>query len=129
MVECNLAKVDVAGSSPVSRSKRTSLRAARAALFVGRESRYLGIEITIFPKCFAVSRECSASRVSSGYAEREIFPEVPPRVEYSLTELGVTFVQPLAVFFEWAQEHQEELIRIRTRNTRRARRMAGAGEP
>lgn len=64
-----------------------------------------------------------------GYAEREIFPEVPPRVEYSLTELGVTFLQPLAVFFEWAQEHQEELIRIRARNTRRAKRMVDAGEP
>src|SRR4051812_29067807 len=56
-----------------------------------------------------------------GYIEREIFPEVPPRVEYSLTELGVTFVQPLAVFFEWAQDHEDELIPIRTRNVRRVR--------
>lgn len=56
----------------------------------------------------------------NGYVEREIFPEVPPRVEYSLTELGVSFVQPVAVLYQWAQEHKEELIRIRNRNARRA---------
>jgi len=56
----------------------------------------------------------------NGYVEREIFPEVPPRVEYSLTDLGVSFVQPVAVLYQWAQEHKDELIRIRTRNARRA---------
>ena len=29
MVECNLAKVDVAGSSPVSRSNRSNIRTAK----------------------------------------------------------------------------------------------------
>lgn len=56
----------------------------------------------------------------NGYVEREIFPEVPPRVEYSLTELGVSFVQPVAVLYQWAQEHKDELVRIRSRNARRA---------
>ena len=56
----------------------------------------------------------------NGYVEREIFPEVPPRVEYSLTELGVSFVQPVAVLYQWAQEHKDELIRIRKRVARRA---------
>jgi DNA-binding HxlR family transcriptional regulator len=56
----------------------------------------------------------------NGYVEREIFPEVPPRVEYSLTELGVSFVQPVAVLYQWAQEHKEELIRVRSRIARRA---------
>jgi DNA-binding HxlR family transcriptional regulator len=55
-----------------------------------------------------------------GYIEREIFPEIPPRVEYSLTELGVSFVQPMAVLFEWAQEHKDALMRIRARNARKA---------
>jgi DNA-binding HxlR family transcriptional regulator len=56
----------------------------------------------------------------NGYVEREIFPEVPPRVEYSLTELGVSFVQPVAVLYQWAQEHKDELVRIRSRVARRA---------
>jgi DNA-binding HxlR family transcriptional regulator len=56
----------------------------------------------------------------NGYVEREIFPEVPPRVEYSLTELGASFVQPVAVLYQWAQDHKDELIRIRTRIARKA---------
>jgi DNA-binding HxlR family transcriptional regulator len=56
----------------------------------------------------------------NGYVEREIFPEVPPRVEYSLTELGASFVQPVAVLYQWAQDHKDELIRIRSRNARKA---------
>ena len=56
----------------------------------------------------------------NGYVEREIFPEVPPRVEYSLTELGVSFVQPVAVLYQWAQDHKDELIRIRSRIARKA---------
>ena len=56
----------------------------------------------------------------NGYVEREIFPEVPPRVEYSLTELGVSFVQPVAVLYQWAQDHKDQLIRIRSRNARKA---------
>ena len=35
MVECNLAKVKVAGSNPVSRSNHLNNRAALAALFPG----------------------------------------------------------------------------------------------
>src|SRR3954452_15853012 len=56
----------------------------------------------------------------NGDGEREIFPEVPPRVEYSLTELGVSFVQPVAVLYQWAQDHKDELIRIRSRIARKA---------
>lgn len=56
----------------------------------------------------------------NGYVEREIFPEVPPRVEYSLTELGASFVQPVAVLYQWAQDHKDELIRIRARIARKA---------
>ena len=56
----------------------------------------------------------------NGYVEREIFPEVPPRVEYSLTDLGASFVQPVAVLYQWAQDHKDDLIRIRNRNARRS---------
>ncbi|OWR31266.1 HxlR family transcriptional regulator [Saccharibacillus sp. O23] len=36
-----------------------------------------------------------------GLIRRELFPEVPPRVEYSLTELGRTFVPVLNAMCEW----------------------------
>lgn len=40
-----------------------------------------------------------------GLIEREVFPIVPPRVEYSLTPLGASLVEPLAVLGEWAYRH------------------------
>ncbi len=41
---------------------------------------------------------------------REVYREVPPRVEYSLTELGRT-LQPLLLQMDtWAQEHMREEI-------------------
>lgn len=40
-----------------------------------------------------------------GLIEREIYPTVPPRVDYSLTPLGESLVEPLAVLGEWAYRH------------------------
>ena len=40
-----------------------------------------------------------------GLVKRTVYPEVPPRVEYSLTELGTTLIEPLAVLRDWAQQN------------------------
>ena len=40
-----------------------------------------------------------------GLIQREVYPTVPPRVEYSLTSLGLTLVEPLAIIGEWAYQH------------------------
>ncbi len=37
-----------------------------------------------------------------GYIEREVFAEVPPRVEYRLSELGQSAVVPLIELISWA---------------------------
>jgi DNA-binding HxlR family transcriptional regulator len=44
-----------------------------------------------------------------GLIEREVYPTVPPRVEYSLTELGETLVEPLAILGEWAYRHIQDV--------------------
>lgn len=41
----------------------------------------------------------------SGLVERRVFAEVPPRVEYRLTELGSTLIPALATLHEWAAQH------------------------
>lgn len=38
---------------------------------------------------------------------REIFKEIPPRVEYSLTPLGEQFVPILLSMYEWAEKNIE----------------------
>ena len=40
-----------------------------------------------------------------GLVTREIFAEVPPRVEYTLTELGRSLTAPIAVIGDWAETH------------------------
>jgi DNA-binding HxlR family transcriptional regulator len=44
-----------------------------------------------------------------GLIERDVYPTVPPRVEYSLTPLGTSLVEPLAVLGEWAYQHISEV--------------------
>jgi DNA-binding HxlR family transcriptional regulator len=36
---------------------------------------------------------------------RNVFPEVPTRVEYALTPLGWSITEPLVVLAEWAEEN------------------------
>ena len=40
-----------------------------------------------------------------GFISRYIYPEVPPKVEYSLTELGKSFVPILTQMMMWSQAH------------------------
>lgn len=41
----------------------------------------------------------------TGLVKRHIYPTVPPRVDYSLTPLGESLAEPLAVLGEWAYQH------------------------
>ncbi|BDZ49378.1 HxlR family transcriptional regulator [Frondihabitans sucicola] len=47
---------------------------------------------------------------SYGLVERRAFAEAPPRVEYSLTDLGRTLEEPIAILTEWARQHGEALL-------------------
>ena len=42
---------------------------------------------------------------ADGLLHREVYPEVPPRVEYTLTELGESFVPVLNAMLAWSQNH------------------------
>lgn len=44
-----------------------------------------------------------------GYVERTVYPEVPVRVEYELTEMGRDIVKPLYQLVCWADDHQDEI--------------------
>jgi DNA-binding HxlR family transcriptional regulator len=43
-----------------------------------------------------------------GLVARTIYPEVPPRVEYSLTRRGWSITEPLMGMYEWAAEHLDQ---------------------
>ena len=42
---------------------------------------------------------------SAGILEREVFPEVPPRVEYSLTDLGLSLEPVIDARWEWGSAY------------------------
>ena len=45
----------------------------------------------------------------TGIVRREVFAEVPPRVEYSLTELGETLKPVLDAMRAWGESYKERL--------------------
>lgn len=40
---------------------------------------------------------------------KKIYPVVPPKVEYSLTEFGKTLIPVISVLGQWGDENQEQL--------------------
>lgn len=46
---------------------------------------------------------------SAGLIQRTAYNLVPPKVEYSLTRLGQSFVEPLNALCNWAETHRDEL--------------------
>jgi DNA-binding HxlR family transcriptional regulator len=59
-----------------------------------------------------------------GLISRTIYPEVPPRVEYTLTTLGQTLCGPIAQLGEWARVHFEEINRAQAAFDARLRKTA-----
>jgi DNA-binding HxlR family transcriptional regulator len=50
-----------------------------------------------------------------GLVRREIFAEVPVRVEYSLTALGWSMTEPLIALADWGDAHGKDVTEARTR--------------
>ena len=50
------------------------------------------------------------SLVADGMVSREVFAEVPPRVEYSLTALGRSLQEPVAALRRWAELNVAQVI-------------------
>ncbi len=50
--------------------------------------------------------------VGYGMVTRVVYPEVPPKVEYSLTEFGGSTAGPLAALLDWSVEWEEHLRKL-----------------
>ena len=50
---------------------------------------------------------------ADGLIRREVFPEVPPRVEYSLTMKGKSLLPLIDNLLSWASENMEDIIESR----------------
>ena len=68
-----------------------------------------------------------------GLVTRTVFPTVPPRVEYELTELGRTLLVPISALAGWAKANAQAILDARgrydARQTRRAKAEARPTRP
>ena len=55
-----------------------------------------------------------------GLLTRDVYAEVPPRVEYELTPLGRQFLQPVLALVTWVQMNQPTVRAARDRFDRRS---------
>lgn len=47
---------------------------------------------------------------SDGLVNRKVYPEVPPKVEYSLTETGMSLKPIIDSMYSWGQDYQKRNI-------------------
>src|SRR5262249_54794602 len=54
--------------------------------------------------------------------QRTIYPIVPPRVDYALTPLGKTLMEPLTALYQWTERHPKKIQHAR-RESQKTRRV------
>lgn len=47
----------------------------------------------------------------SHLVDRKVYPEVPPRVEYRLTDTGKSLIPAMNQLIDWAKEHFDDVVR------------------
>ncbi|WP_294619054.1 helix-turn-helix domain-containing protein [uncultured Bacteroides sp.] len=53
---------------------------------------------------------------TDGLIIRKVYAEVPPRVEYALTETGYSLMPHIESLIDWALEHMEDILERRRCN-------------
>lgn len=53
-----------------------------------------------------------------GYIKRKVYAEIPPRVEYSLTERAYTLLPIIDNLIFWAHNNMDEILRDREKNSK-----------
>lgn len=57
---------------------------------------------------------------SDGLVSRQLFAEIPPRVEYQLTPLGRSLLDVMMSLGEWASKHEPEITKARKQAKKRS---------
>lgn len=50
---------------------------------------------------------------NDGLVLRKVYPEIPPKVEYELTDLGLSLMYQMEYIIDWANTHSNEIINSR----------------
>ncbi|WP_336214130.1 winged helix-turn-helix transcriptional regulator [Nonomuraea sp. LPB2021202275-12-8] len=75
--------------------------------------RFSELQVTLRGVTPKVLTETLRGMERNGLVTRTAYAEIPPRVEYELTPLGRTLLEPLAACCAWAQAHLHEVLDAR----------------
>lgn len=53
---------------------------------------------------------------TDGIIDRQLYPDVPPRVEYSITDLGRTLLPHVQALIDWGRENFDRIMNSRQNN-------------
>ncbi|MGB5237257.1 MAG: helix-turn-helix domain-containing protein [Flavobacteriaceae bacterium] len=74
-------------------------------------------------KVYGISSKVLSERLkmleADGYLSRTLYPEVPIRVEYALTDFGRSYLDKLLELTEWIQKYSDKVISNRAAYKRR----------
>jgi DNA-binding HxlR family transcriptional regulator len=79
----------------------------------GGRMRFRDLRTTVDGISAKVLTETLRDLERDGLVARQVYAEVPPRVEYELTPLGRTLHTPLQALGRWAEEHIAEVLAAR----------------
>lgn len=75
-------------------------------------------------KVYGISSKVLSERLKAleadGYLSRTLYPEVPIRVEYALTDFGYSYLQKLLELTEWVQKYSDRVISNRANFQKRS---------
>ena len=81
---------------------------------IGRPRRQLGDEVANYIREQIMGGQLQQHLRRSGLVNRAAYPEVPPRVEYSLTGLGTSLLCTVLALASWSADHHAEIRRHQT---------------
>lgn len=55
----------------------------------------------------------------SGMVDRKMYPQIPPKVEYTITPMGTEFLQHLVVMLDWACKNSDTISRLRKKTKKK----------
>ena len=101
-------------STRVSLARMDNKWTAMVVIALGRGVRRFGeLRTKVDGISAKVLTETLRSLERDGLVARHVHAEMPPRVEYELTELGRTLHAPLQAIGCWAEVHAEEVLAAR----------------
>jgi len=82
---------------------------------VGKRRRFMDVKRSIGDITQRVLTQTLRKLERDGYINRQVYPTSPPTVEYWLTPMGKSLLEPMAQLVMWANAHFDEVMKSRSK--------------